>query len=298
MPTHTTRRSFLKTSTLAAAGLALPHGELFATKPGDQMQIGLVTYLWGKDWDLPTLIANCESSKILGVELRTQHAHGVEPDLNAYKRSEVKKRFADSPVACLGYGSNEQFDSPDPAKVKQAIEQTRAYLQLSHDIGGSGVKVKPNQFHEGIPEEKTLEQIGKALIEVGRIADNLGQEIRLEVHGKGTQELVNIKKIMDVADRPSVGVCWNCNPEDLNGKGLEHNFNLVKHRFGRTVHVREMNIGDYPYQQLMDLLVKMDYKGWILLECRTEPEDKVAAMIEQRKVFKEMVKQGQKNLKK
>lgn len=298
MYTHTTRRSFLKTSTLAAAGLVLPHSSLFAAKPGDQMQLGLVTYLWGRDWDLPTLISHCEKTKVLGVELRTRHAHGVEPSINADKRREIKKRFEDSPVVCLGYGSNEQFDDPDPAKVKQAIEQTRAYLQLSHDIGGSGVKVKPNQFHEGVPHEKTLEQIGKALIEVGRIADNLGQEVRLEVHGKGTQELVNIKKIMDVADRPSVGVCWNCNPEDLKGKGLAYNFDLVKHRFGRTVHVRELNMGDYPYQQLMDMLVKMDYTGWILLECRTDPQDKEAAMIEQRKVFSQMVKQGQKNVKK
>ena len=297
MNTHATRRTFLKTSALAAAGIALPHPALFAAKPGDEMRLGLVTYLWGKDWDLPTLIANCEKAKVLGIELRTQHAHGVEPTLSRAKRAEVKKRFDDSEAVCLGYGSNEQFDDPDPAKVKQAIENTRAFLQLSHDIGGSGVKVKPNRFHEGVPHEKTLTQIGKALIEVGRIADKLGQEIRLEVHGTGTQELVNIKKIMDVADHPSIGVCWNCNPEDLNGQGLEHNFNLVKKRFGRTVHVRELNDESYPYQQLMDLLVKMDYKGWVLLECRTEPEDKVTAMIEQRKLFEKMVKVGQKNMK-
>ena len=31
------------------------------------------------------------------------------------------------------------------------------------------------------------------------------------------------------------------------------------------------------------------YKGWILLEARTNPIDKVAALIEQRKVFEKMV---------
>lgn len=292
------RRTFLKTAALGAAGMTLPHTSLLAAKPGELMQLGLVTYLWGKDWDLPTLIANCQKSKVLGVELRTQHAHGVEPTLSPAQRMEVRKQFADSPVVCLGYGSNEQFDSPDPKKVEQAILNTKKYLQLSHDIGGSGVKVKPNRFHEGVDHDKTLEQIGKALIQVGRIADGLGQEIRLEVHGKGTQELVNIKKIMDVADHPSVGVCWNCNDQDLNGKGLEHNFNLVKNQFGKTVHIRELNVGEYPYQELMNLFVKMDYKGWILLECRTDPADKVAAMIEQRKILKKMIKVGQKNAKK
>ena len=95
---------------------------------------------------------------------------------------------------------------------------------------------------------------------------------------------------MDEANHPNVGVCWNCNDVDLLGEGLEYNFNLVKDRFGSTVHVRELNVGDYPYQELIKLLVDMDYEGWILLECRTDPDDKVKAMIEQDKVFRKMIK--------
>ena len=78
----------------------------------------------------------------------------------------------------------------------------------------------------------------------------------------------------------------------LSGKGLEYNFNLVKDRQGDTVHVRELNIGNYPYQQLMNLFVKMNYDGWILLECRTDPADKVKAMIEQHEVFDAMIKEA------
>ncbi len=284
----TKRRDFLKSIALTTAAMALPASALFA-KRESKMRLGLVTYLWGKDWDVPTLIRNCEQSKVLGVELRTQHKHGVEPSLNAAQRKEVKKRFSDSAVVLLGYGANEQFDSPDPATLRKNIENTKVLLQLSHDVGGSGVKVKPNAFHDGVPHEKTMEQIGHSLNEVGKAAGDLGQQIQLEVHGTGTQELPNIKKIMDVADNRHVAVCWNSNPEDLIGEGLEYNFNLVKDRFGDTVHVREMNMGDYPYQELMKLFVKMNYKGWILLECRTDPADKVQAMIEQRKVWEQMV---------
>lgn len=294
--TTTNRRSFIKTTALGTAALVSPFSGLLAAKPSG-MKMGLVTYLWGKDWDLPTLIANCEKAKVLGVELRTMHKHGVEPTLSASERKEVKARFDDSPITCLGYGSNEQYDNPDPAKVKEAIENTRAFLQLSHDIGGTGVKVKPNRFHEGVPHEKTLEQIGKALRETGKIAADLGQEIRLEVHGRGTQQLPNIQRIMEVADHPNVRVCWNCNDQDLDGDGLEANFNRVKQYFGDTVHIREVNVGEYPYQELVSLFVEIDYQGWILLECRTDPADKVKAMIEQRKLWKKMTKQAKKNLK-
>ncbi|MEM6630753.1 MAG: sugar phosphate isomerase/epimerase, partial [Bacteroidota bacterium] len=81
---------------------------------------------------------------------------------------------------------------------------------------------------------------------------------------------------------------------DTNGKGLAYNFNLVKDRFGDTVHVREFNVGEYPYQELFNLLVGMDYKGWILLECRTAPEDRLAAIHKQRKLMKKMVKRAKK----
>lgn len=55
------------------------------------MKLGLVTYQWGKDWDFPTLIANCEKTGLLDVELRTEHAHRVEGNLSANQRADVKK---------------------------------------------------------------------------------------------------------------------------------------------------------------------------------------------------------------
>ncbi len=248
MTESVSRRKFLG-QVAVVGGVALASGGVAhaAAKAGAKMQLGLVTYLWAKDWDLPTLIANCEKSGVLGVELRTTHAHGVERDLDAKARKEVKKRFDDSPVTMVGIGSDERYDSPSATRLERAIEATKDFIRLSHDVGGSGVKVKPNDLPKNVPHEKTIEQIGKALNVLGKYGLDYGQEIRLEVHG-ACSPLPIMKQIMDVADHPNVGVCWNCNGPDLEGEGLEHNFNLVKDRFGATVHVRELNIGDYPYR--------------------------------------------------
>ena len=282
------RRDFLKMLAVGTAAATLPgFAPITKKKPG--MRIGLVTYQWGRNWNLPTLIANCEKAKVLGVEVRTQHKHGVEINLSKAERQEVKKRFEDSPVVLVGYGANDEYHSPDPAELKKNIENTKALLHLMKDCGGSGVKVKPNAFPKGVPHEKTIDQIGQSLLTLGKYARELGQQIRLEVHGHETQELPNIKAIMDVADHPNVKVCWNSNDEDLAGRGLEYNFNLVKDRLGDTTHIREMNVGSYPYQDLFNLLVKENYKGWILLECRTEPTDLVAAMVEQRELLDKML---------
>lgn len=283
------RRDFIKGMALSTMSLAIPVSG-FSEQKASAIKLGLVTYQWGRDWDIPTLIRNCEASKVLGVELRVHHAHGVDTYLNAKQRESVKKQFEDSAVTLVGYGTNLRFDSPDKQNLEMNISRAKALLVMDHEIGGSGVKVKPNGFHEGISHQKTIEQIGNALNEIGRFAGNLGQQVRLEVHGHETQRLPNIKAILEVADNPNVAVCWNCNPTDMEGRGFEYNFDLVKDRLGDTMHIHELNIGKYPYQKLINNLVRMDYSGWQLLECSaTHPEDKVAAMIKQRKLWENRV---------
>jgi len=262
--------------------------ELSAAKKAD-FKLGFVTYLWGKDWDVPTLVKNLTETHIHGVELRVEHAHKVMPDLSAAQRSEVKKQFAGSPVKIVGLGTNQQYDYPDQDKLKASIERTKEFIRLGADIGGSGVKVKPNALHEGVPVEKTLEQIGRSLNELARYAAEFGQQLRLEVHGKETQELPNIKKIMEYADHKNAKICWNCNKEDLNGEGFQSNFDMVKKYFGDTIHTRELDRTDYPYKELIENLVKMNYKGWVLLECHTNPDDKIASLKQQRIVFDKMI---------
>ena len=284
------RRSFLQKSMVAGVGLSLVNPlSVLAMVKKPKMKLGLVTYQWGKDWDLPTLIANCEETGFLGVELRTQHAHGVEISLSAGERAEVKKRFADSPVTCVGYGSNFEYHSTDQAAVKENIEGTKAYLKLCKDIGATGIKVKPNGIPEEVSREKTIAQIASSLNEVGRYASDLGQSVRVEVHGKVSQEIPNMKAIFEQVREKSVTMCWNCNDQDLLPPGLEENFHSVKKWFGDTVHIRELNVGEYPYQQLMNLFTDIKYQGWILLEARTNPEDRIAAMKEQLDVFNGMV---------
>ena len=293
---ESSRRRFLKTGaalTLGAwSGTRVLGCSAPGTKPDEGMKFGLVTYQWGRDWDLPTLIGNCETAGYSGVELRTQHAHSVEPSLSPAEREQVKKRFADSPVECVGYGSNQEYHSPDPEELERQIKGTRDLIVLCHDIGASGVKVKPNNLPDGVPAEKTIAQIADSLNKVGRFASDYGQEIRVEVHGRRTSELPVMKAIFEQVTESNVGICWNSNDVDLKSPGLEANFNSVKKWFGSTVHIRELDVGDYPYQQLFDLFAAMDYNGWILLEARTEPEDRVAAMKEQLALFKSMVQQA------
>ena len=283
-----TRRHFIHTIMGAGATAALGAAAQPSYK-GENIQFGLVTYMWGADWDLPTLIANCTSTGVSAVELRVEHAHKVDPSLTPVQRADVRRQFEESAVKLLGMGTNFEFHAAEADALAKNIAGAKEYIKLSHDIGGTGVKVKPNALPKDVPVEKTLAQIGRALAEIGDYAIGFGQEIRLEVHGKETSNLDHIRTIMDAADRGNVRVCWNCNGEDLAGEGIEANFAKVRDYLGATVHIREVNTGEYPYDKLAALLVDADYEGYVCLEARTKPEDRVAALGEQRELFMKLV---------
>ena len=104
MPYPVNRRDFVRACAVTAGASLAPAAWRQAGGPTDRkesvrgMKLGVVTYNIAKDWDVPTMIEKCTEIGIEGVELRTTHAHGVEPSLSAEERREVRARFEDSPV--------------------------------------------------------------------------------------------------------------------------------------------------------------------------------------------------------
>ena len=278
------RRDFL-TSVAAVPALAATQGAATPrqTAAGRGLKVGTVTYNIAKDWDVPAIIKNLTEIGMDAVELRTTHRHGVELSLSPAERGEVRKRFEDSPVRIGGLGTVCEYHAADPAIVRRNIEETKAWVALARDLNAPGVKVRPNGLPKEVPEEKTLEQIGKALAECGAAAQDAGVKIQLEVHGAGTSRLPNIRKIMDYAgNHPGVRVCWNSNPTDLLDGGFDAYFALVKDQIGQ-VHMRD-RFDDYPSRRLIQALAAMRFDGYCFAEI-PESADPVRVLKYFRAVF-------------
>jgi sugar phosphate isomerase/epimerase len=265
--TTLSRRDFLATAAGAAAVGLLP--QIAAAQSPRKFQLGLVTYNVAKDWDLPTILKICKETGIAAIECRTTHKHGVEPTLSPDQRKDVKKQFADSGVVFWGCGSTCEFHAADPAVVKKYIEDCKRFIALVKDLGGKGVKVRPNGVPKGGDLQKTLAQIGGALIECGKAAGDAGVEIWVEVHGAITQEPKNMRSIMDACGHPAVGVCWNSNAADLDAnKSAAASFELLK-PFLRSCHINDLENdknGKYPYRELFKLLRGAGYDRYTMIE--------------------------------
>lgn len=230
------------------------------------MKLGIVTYNIAANWDLDTILHVCTEAGLAGVELRTTHAHGVEVALDDAARAAVRAKFADSPVTLVGLGSTFEYHAADPAEVQRNIAGTKEYVRLAAAVGAQGVKVRPNGLPAGVPEEQTLDQIGRALNEVAADAADYGVEIRIEVHGRDTCHVPHMARIMQVADHPNAKICWNSNyPADLTAEGrLSPHFALLSGRLG-LAHINRLHCG-YPYRELFKLMKAVGYEGFCLAE--------------------------------
>ena len=249
------------------------------------LKLGLVTYNLAKDWDIETIIARCTETGFEGVELRTTHSHGVEVDLSAGQRSDVKKRFAESPVELASLGSAFEYHSTDRSELEKNIEGTKRYAELARDVGAGGIKVRPNglQTEAGVPVEKTLEQIGVSLRTCAQSAAGCGIRVRLEIHGRETCNVPLIRKILDYADSDNLYLCWNSNQTDLADDGIESNFKSVSECID-FVHMRDLCLAEYPWSRLLTLLAESGYDGFCSAEI-PESADPVRVMHYYRALF-------------
>ncbi|MFO0798660.1 MAG: sugar phosphate isomerase/epimerase family protein [Gemmataceae bacterium] len=284
MNTNPTRRSFL-----AAGAVAVAAPGLVAQPAGPRFKLGLVTYNVAAQWDLTTVLRVCREVGIAGVECRTTHRHGVEPGLTADARRDVRRQFADSGVAFWGCGSVCEFHAADPAVVRRNVEDCKRFVELVKDLGGRGVKVRPNGVPPGGDPARTFEQIGRALTECGRAAADAGVEIWVEVHGAVTAVPRNMKAIMDACGHPSVGVTWNSNGTDLDEqKSIAANFELLR-PWVKSCHINDLENdrrGTYPYRDLFRRLSAMNYDRYTLIEVGRSYE--VAAGVEFLKGYKKL----------
>jgi hydroxypyruvate isomerase len=234
------------------------------------MQLGAVTYNVLKDMDLETVIKTLETTGFEAVELRTTHKHGVEPSISEAERARVKGLFARSKVRLVSYGTTCEFHSPDPAERKKQVEIGKQFVDLAHDTGAWGVKVRPNGLPNGVPKETTIANIAAGLREVGDYGNGHGVEIWVEVHGAQTQVPTVCAEIMRAAKHPNVGLCWNSNPTDVINGSVKESFELLR-PWLKSCHINEL-VNGYPYRELFALMKKTGYDRWTLCEAAESKE--------------------------
>ena len=235
------------------------------------MLLGAVTYNVLKDWDVETIVRNLQAADFEAVELRTGHKHLVEPSINAAERDRVKNLFERSKVRLLSFGTTCEFQSPDASERRRQIQIAKTFIDLAHDTGAWGVKVRPNGLpKEDVPMDTTVGRIADALRELGDSGAGKGVEIWMEVHGNVTQNPPVAAAIMRATRHDAVGLCWNSNPTDVVNGSVRKSWDLLR-PWVKNAHINELS-NDYPWRELFTLMNQSGYERYTLCEAAESKE--------------------------
>jgi sugar phosphate isomerase/epimerase len=264
------RRQFVAGSGAALAGTSRVRGAGTAAG-GPGFHLGAVTYNTLKEFDVDTIIRVLQEVGFEAVELRTGHKHGVEPSIGADERQSVRKRFEQSKIRLVSYGTTCRFQSPDPAERNRQLGIAKQFVDLASDTGAMGIKIQPMGFPDGVPIPTTIQNFGASLHELGDYGSSKGVEIWVEVHGRGTSDPPNAAAIIEAAGHKNVGVCWNSNDTDVANGSVKESFQLLK-PWIRSVHINELANEKYPWRELFTLLREAGYDRYTFAEVAESKE--------------------------
>lgn len=236
------------------------------------MKLSLLTYLLGKDMELPELLEVCRMARIEGIEFRAEldQKHGVELERTTAERAEIKDRCASAgvAVACLATGC--KFEYPEADKRQEDIDRAKRYVDLAADTGAPRIRVFGNAFPEaGISKAEVVENVGMALRQIAEHAASRDVDVCLEMHGDfyWWEHSLNAVRI---ADHPRVGIVHNCDPREMKCGPILNFYEPVK-SYIRHVHMHDLENG-YPYPALMGMLKRDGYSGYFSLEADASEE--------------------------
>ncbi len=239
------------------------------------MMLGAVTYNVLKDWDLETVITKLEQAGFEAVELRTAHAHGVEPKLTVpgtrprRARGSKNRRYACS--ASAPPASYPQPGSGRPPQEHRGDETLGRPGPRHRRLGRQGPPECPAEGRSAADHHRPHRRgasRGRRLRRRPRV------EIWLEVHGSEHLRPARLRRHhARHAPRLRRPACWN---SIRRGGQRKHSrrFRTAHGAWIRNVHINELADPRYPGGSCSRCCGVNRYERYTLMEAAEsrEPE--------------------------
>ncbi|HMI65824.1 MAG TPA: sugar phosphate isomerase/epimerase family protein [Cyclobacteriaceae bacterium] len=276
MTTYSTRRDFLRSTTLA--GLA------FATASFDfKKYTPLLSFstLGCPDWSFETILNFAVENGYGGVELR-----GIKRQLDLTKCPEFSSKenilatrtiMAGRKIKLTDLGASAGMHHADPTERKKNLDEAKRFIQLAEQMGCPYVRVFPNNFPKDQEKNKTMDLIIKGLHELGDYAKDKGVTVLMETHGD-VVHTADIEQIMQSVGHSHVGLVWDIvNMWSVTKEPPAQMYARLK-KYIHHLHVKDMLLtdgkeefvsmgkGNSPIFEAIDILAKDEFKGYYSFE--------------------------------
>jgi len=145
-----------------------------------------------------------------GVEPRAQaqHKHGVETAASAEQRAAIRREAADAGIAIACLATSCSYTASDPADLARMMADSRALIDLAHDLGAPCMRVFGGVIPEGMARQDAVEQVADCLAELGDPARAAGVTLCVETHDSWCNAR-DLARVIERVSHPNVMANWD-----------------------------------------------------------------------------------------
>ena len=274
---HFSRRQFLQTSSLLAAG------SMFTSLTAFKKYKPLLSFstLGCPDWSFIEIVDFAATHRYSGIELR-----GIQREMDLTKckelntaenRRETLKLMQDKGLRFVDLGSSATLHYADPATRLKNLDEGRRFIDLAEQLECPFIRVFPNEFPKDQEKEATLDLMIKGLLELADHAKGSNVSVLIESHGD-LVKISDLETVMKAARHPNSGMIWDV----TNMWTITHQPPVeaykVLHPYIRHTHIKDAKVvdgkiqyvllgkGEVPIFEAIDALTKGGYKGYCSFE--------------------------------
>ena len=241
------------------------------------MKLGVST-LGCPDWTLDEIVARCKGYGYDGIEWR-----GLGPDLDLTQSpafssptaiAQTRQAHMDAGLEICGLDSSAKLADTDEAAWAGNRDHARRMIDLASAVGAPTVRVFGGDGPEREARAVTVSRVADRLRLLGEYAAQaVGVAVVLETHdafSSGAQ----VAEALHLCPHPNVGALWDLHHPYRQGESPEQTW-AVLGPYVRQTHVKDsrpegayclLGEGDIPIREMLGLLQRGGYDGWVNLE--------------------------------
>ena len=272
------RRSFVKNSALAIAGVSLA-GTAFAA--GKNIHPLSFSTLGCPKWTLPDMLTFAELNGFKGIEIR-----GILGELDLTKCPDFDSRdkivsfnrsVRDKQLRIVDLGSSAQLHHADAIKRKNNLDSAKKFIDLAEQLNCPYIRVFPDSLPKGQKRKTAIDLIIGGLTELGEYARGSRVSVLLESHGDAVEK-EDLFYIMENSASAHTGMVWDiCNMWSATGESPSLVYGMLK-KYIRYTHIRDIKMingvehcvllgqGEAPVKEAVQALEQGNYDGFYGLE--------------------------------
>jgi|GEM_PF-5675583 len=256
---------------------------------GEFITFGFSTADWGRDWDILLLIETLQEIGINQVELGEGHAHEISPALTPGQRTTRRDQFQEAGILVTGMQLTSKVTAEDEASIATLVDNLKQTIRLSHDVGGSGVRVNLGDLKG---DTALIANTAKALKEMGEFAIGFGQEIRVEAWA-GDTSLDDLVAVLKATNDDQVRIAFGVRNAEKGGEKVKEDFAKVQPYLGGVVLIETQPSSEAaPFAALANLLVEADYDGRVVLTTKAAAIDVKTDIVQQKTIWEQQIKKA------